>query len=274
MCGIEGPTRHTAATKAPRAEESTKPLKSNVTPFDAVLAIISSESGIALQDLGDAQNFDDLGVDSLLSLLIISRIRDELEIELGNSILLELRNVGALRVYIDGLNLPPPTQDLVSLIKPTLPTTDLLWPSVLEIISQEAGIPTQDLLDDSHLADLGLDSLLSLIVTSRLQEELDIHIQHVSLFVACETIGDLRKSIMELSSQSSGRSDDEMVESASQTSSSRSSWPSSVASLPETPLEPPDVTDAVKAWPTTSENHAARSLTIQGMCKPSCTKQH
>lgn len=52
------------------------------------LQIISEESGLAVEELTDDTNFADAGVDSLLSLVIASRFRDELDFDIQHEILL------------------------------------------------------------------------------------------------------------------------------------------------------------------------------------------
>lgn len=259
MCGIVKPSSAVSKRSAPKPEQAAPRTRSEKTSFGAVLAIISSESGIPLAELEDSQTFDDLGVDSLLSLLIISRIRDELDIALDNSILVDLRSIGALRAYLVKLDVPSRTQYLDTIIEPSSQSADGLWSSILEIISQEAGVAVQDLSENADLADLGIDSLLSLIISSRVQEELSIEISHTSLFVESDTIGGLKAVVERLVGHPNVDNDDASSESASDSSSTRSSWPSSAASLPETPLEVPDIsiTSSV-ATPT------ARPLFIQG----------
>lgn len=50
--------------------------------FKRALEIVSEESGMAVGELTDDTNFADSGVDSLLSLVIVSRYRDELELDI------------------------------------------------------------------------------------------------------------------------------------------------------------------------------------------------
>lgn len=71
--------------------------------FTRALQVISEESGVALDDLTDDTAFSDAGVDSLLSLVIVSRFRDELELDIQHeSLLLEFPTVGELRTALVG----------------------------------------------------------------------------------------------------------------------------------------------------------------------------
>jgi iterative type I PKS product template protein len=71
--------------------------------FTRALQIISEESGVELADLDDDANLADCGVDSLLSLIIASRFRNELDLELENeSLFLEHPTVGDLKMALLG----------------------------------------------------------------------------------------------------------------------------------------------------------------------------
>ncbi|KAH9866333.1 hypothetical protein J1614_008900 [Plenodomus biglobosus] len=63
----------------------------------------------------------------------------------------------------------------------------------LKIIVEESGIAMDDLTDDTAFADAGVDSLCSLVIGSRLREELDLDLgPDFSLFESVTTVGDLR----------------------------------------------------------------------------------
>lgn len=71
--------------------------------FMGALQIISGESGVAIEDLTDDTVFADAGVDSLLSLVIVSRFRDELGLDIQHeSLLLECPTVGELKRALVG----------------------------------------------------------------------------------------------------------------------------------------------------------------------------
>ena len=82
---------------------STIPTQKNST-VSAALAIVSEESGIAIPELTDDSNFADVGVDSLLSMVIASRFREELglELEADFSIFVDLPTVKDLKAFLAG----------------------------------------------------------------------------------------------------------------------------------------------------------------------------
>lgn len=71
--------------------------------FPRALQIISEESGVAVSALDDEANLADCGIDSLLSLIIASRFRNEFDIDLANeSLFLEHPTVGDLKEVLLG----------------------------------------------------------------------------------------------------------------------------------------------------------------------------
>lgn len=69
----------------------------------------------------------------------------------------------------------------------------------LQIISEESGYELADIDDDKlALADLGVDSLLSLAITSRFREELGDSVSHLdlnTLFMTCHTVASLKAAL-------------------------------------------------------------------------------
>ncbi|KAF2724203.1 ketoacyl-synt-domain-containing protein [Polychaeton citri CBS 116435] len=71
--------------------------------FSRILQIISEESGVAVSALDNEANLADCGVDSLLSLIIASRFRNELDIDIDSgSLFLEHPTVGDLKELLLG----------------------------------------------------------------------------------------------------------------------------------------------------------------------------
>ncbi|KUI72115.1 Conidial yellow pigment biosynthesis polyketide synthase [Cytospora mali] len=205
------------------------------------LQIISEESGVALAELTDNSAFADFGVDSLLGLTISARFREELDLDLDfEAIFVTYPTIGDLKAFIETTGgpaikieehhpSPPPTsysvvsaaksgeeavvtlntkEDFVKVLTRTKESDGVDFDLALRIISEESGIPMEELTDDTHFVDTGIDSLLSLVIVSRFREELDTEIAMDALFVDCPTVADLRRSMQgESSSVSSGSED-------------------------------------------------------------------
>lgn len=176
------------------------------------LSIVAEESGLALSDLTDSTVFADVGVDSLLGLTISARFKEELDMDLDfNALFFEFPTVGDLKAAFGKsmadrtASSPSPSSDTRSeSLETTVTTPDpeedisvskVDFNRVLNIISEESGVGSEELTDDIDFADSGVDSLLSLVVVSRLRDELEIDIQHESLFLECPTVADLKNEL-------------------------------------------------------------------------------
>jgi naphtho-gamma-pyrone polyketide synthase len=87
-----------AKSKVSTSTLATSPLASPVS-IEKLMQIISEEIGIPVGGLSDTACFADLGVDSLLSLSISSRIRDELVLECHSGIFHTHQTVQELKKY-------------------------------------------------------------------------------------------------------------------------------------------------------------------------------
>lgn len=171
--------------------------------------IISQESGIALSELTDDTRFEDIGVDSLLGLMVSSRIRDELGIDFDSSAFLEIRTVGSFKTFLKGLtgsNEVITTTETVqeetasTLVEPIFfsndnKATNTIWSKILEMIAEESGIKVEELTGDTNFSDIGVDSLLSLVVVSRMRDELELEVSEQSLFLDFPTVESLKARI-------------------------------------------------------------------------------
>lgn len=63
--------------------------------------------------------------------------------------------------------------------------------SALMLIANEADLELSDLDDSASFANLGVNSLMSLVVSEKFRTELDVKVSG-SLFLDCPTIGDLK----------------------------------------------------------------------------------
>lgn len=69
------------------------------------------------------------------------------------------------------------------------------WQTVLEILSEESGVEMEELGDDVSLSNIGIDSLLSLVISGRLRDDLEVDLPDGALFTECVTIADLKKRV-------------------------------------------------------------------------------
>lgn len=110
-CCSQGDTTETTPSGA--TSVSTESTASTVS-LDLVLTIICEESGIPLPEMKDDTTFAEMGVDSLLTLMIASRFREDLELDLEPSFFVDHPTVGALKRYFSsGGRTPDSSKDYV-----------------------------------------------------------------------------------------------------------------------------------------------------------------
>lgn len=96
-----GAPSHTVNTRAtPDPQPAASPGTSNI--FERLKAIICDEVGTSTESLQPTTEFADLGMDSLLSLNVLSRLREELSLDLPPSLFVDMPTVSELQAFFDG----------------------------------------------------------------------------------------------------------------------------------------------------------------------------
>jgi iterative type I PKS product template protein len=88
-----------APAPAPAPAPAVAPIDSDSTAVKA-MALVANEAGLELEDLQDEATFGSLGVDSLMSLVIAEKFREDLGITVSGSLFLEYPTVGDLRAWL------------------------------------------------------------------------------------------------------------------------------------------------------------------------------
>jgi iterative type I PKS product template protein len=185
---------------APKAIATSKTGPSVTTQ---VLDIIASEVGVPVTELADAIDFANMGVDSLMSLSICGRIREELEIDAPASLFVDYPTVGSLKghlsqygspkladvevEYSSGSSTPSMEYDdntshdgsaETPMSPPGTPGTpgtpsdsESLSMIIRQTISEEMGVDIAELSAADDLSSLGMDSLMSLSILGMLREK-------------------------------------------------------------------------------------------------------
>ncbi|KAF4632140.1 hypothetical protein G7Y89_g5985 [Cudoniella acicularis] len=165
------------------------------------LLIIANEVGCEMSELADLILLTDLGIDSLMSLSISGRFRKELELNFNSTVFTDIPTIGSLKgylaqfdsqsPYISGMSTPEMAssvsgdsdgsfdamddvvedldlnsggnQDLVHIIRST--------------IASEMGVELEEITDNTDLATMGMDSLMSLSILGALREKTGLPMQ-------------------------------------------------------------------------------------------------
>lgn len=184
-----------------------------------VLALIGQEIGLEPSEFKAESEFTELGIDSLLSLTITSKIRGELGLDFPPSLFIECATVGDLQDRIgggedDGLSTTSSSsnsdsdedtpeaqltssatsvyQDASQQDKSSGRTRAILM--TRKTIAEETGVAINELKPSTNLADIGVDSLLSLNICGKLQELLDADIPN-TMFMEVETLQELEEAL-------------------------------------------------------------------------------
>ncbi|EFX02617.1 polyketide synthase [Grosmannia clavigera kw1407] len=188
-----------------------------------VMDILATEVGVSHDELDDNIAFADLGVDSLMALTVSGRIREELDLDLHSNVFVDQPTIGSFKGYLaqfeTGRQRNPSTEDsgssddsevdeLKSDSDVTTPMDDSengsvkgggegpagLQQAVRETISEEMGVEVDEILAAPDLANLGMDSLMSLQILGSLREKTGIDIPS-DLFVSNPSLKEVERAL-------------------------------------------------------------------------------
>lgn len=221
-------TAKAPATAKPALKKETKIVtKTNISKVNVrlsvtseILDILAKEVGVTHDELADNIAFTDLGVDSLMSLTVSGRIREDLELDLGSNAFVDYPTIGAFKKYLaqfetssrkestvssgrdsgesSGSDSDAPDLDSDSDVTTPLAESDTgsvkgelpggdnseeMRNIVRDTIANEMGVEVDEILAAPDLANLGMDSLMSLSILGTLREKTGLNIPS-DLFVS------------------------------------------------------------------------------------------
>ena len=252
-------------TESKNMVTTTKTSTSGISIIHQTLVIIAEEVGVGLDELPDAIEFADLGVDSLMSLSISGRMREEFEINVHSHIFNDYPTVGQLKSHLmqfESKVLVPqnPVKEIevrtevkretvVPVSRPIGSSTlDAGLPIVdrtLEIIAEEVGVCMDELPDAIEFADLGVDSLMSLSISGRMREEFEINL-HSHIFIDHPTVGQLKSFLAQFESGNEIREAQSLTDSGLSTPSLDSRMATPQYDGDSSPTTPPADEDDIK----------------------------
>ncbi|QGA19295.1 hypothetical protein EYB26_006984 [Talaromyces marneffei] len=159
-----------------------------VPMLSKALDILVSEIGCSMSELNDNVEFEDLGVDSLMSLSISSRLREELDIAVGGTLFIDYGSVGQLKAYLSqfeeatdntGFTKSNVSSSVSSFMTPEDSESDSSVGSdeddpiyvIRSTIAEEMGMDILEIHDSLDLSQIGMDSLMSLSILGTLREK-------------------------------------------------------------------------------------------------------
>lgn len=193
----------------PKAVKAPKPVKAVKVAAPAgvtskVMNIVAQEIDVDMSELVDEAAFENLGVDSLLSLTISARFREELDMDIPSTLFTDCSTVGELKKHFsqfDGATIveddssvtsdepsgaPTPfeapagqsdstpassagSDDGHDDVKPSAPTEGGAS-LARKLVAEEMGVDVSEITDDLDLTDIGMDSLMSLTILGSMRE--------------------------------------------------------------------------------------------------------
>lgn len=172
----------------PTGANDTLPTRASGANLSDVLATIATEVGVDITELTDDAKVSDLGVDSLLTIGILEKLRDQTDLALPSSLFVTNPTIAHLKSYFqvklaatssvavddedseaDSSSRSTPqilygsTAATSALSTPEAEVPD--EPTVLRsIIAHEVGIDLTEISPDTSLAEIGVDSLLTISI--------------------------------------------------------------------------------------------------------------
>jgi iterative type I PKS product template protein len=186
------------------------------------LLIIANEVGCETSELADPIQLSDLGIDSLMSLSISGRFREELELEFHSTVFNEMETIGQLKSYMrkfetvsespasSGFSTPEMVNSDVSdyseseseFPEPGYPVIQDLGETgdsdlvhiIRSTIAEEMGVELEEISDNTDLSTMGMDSLMSLSILGALREKTGLTM-HSDLLVENTSIEMIENSL-------------------------------------------------------------------------------
>ncbi|KAI9845249.1 MAG: Type I Iterative PKS [Sclerophora amabilis] len=212
---VESPTRATV----PKSKPSTSSANSASA---RALKVIAEECEIEASELVDSCAFANIGVDSLLSLTILAKLREEIDTQLSSSLFIDYPSVGELKSFLnkkyppDSVSEEPSSSGVLdendsdqSTSESSLQSTPRRGSSsatsvsdenehvsliIRSTIADEMGVDLDEVSDTIELASMGMDSLMSLSILAGLREKIGGSLPS-DLLSECATIRDIEKKI-------------------------------------------------------------------------------
>ncbi|KGO43372.1 Acyl transferase/acyl hydrolase/lysophospholipase [Penicillium expansum] len=186
------------------------------------LAILAEEVGLAASEMTDDLNFADYGVDSLLSLTVTGRYREDMGLDLDSTVFVDSPTVKDFKHLLAQMG-PGESSDGSSSegdMSSAASSTDLSSPNtsglptpaneksmthglqgqndsmrqIASILAEEIGVDSEELLGDANLGEMGLDSLMSLTVLGKIREDLDLDLPG-EFFIENQTLDDIETTL-------------------------------------------------------------------------------
>ncbi|MCJ1479554.1 hypothetical protein MMC13_008240 [Lambiella insularis] len=192
--------------------------------FSKVLDTIAREVNLELGEFADSVSFADLGVDSLLSISIMSSLKQQLGIDLPASVFAMYPSVAKLRDYyreefgetsaaeqVAAEDVEDDSEDSLDTMNYTSPSNESSGTSYsndvdvadifISSVAAETGVDLAEMEPSTRFSDLGVESLMSIAVLSAVKDRTG-KILPASFFNDYPTVADIREELRSASQPS------------------------------------------------------------------------
>ncbi|KAL6234380.1 hypothetical protein BDW75DRAFT_212575 [Aspergillus navahoensis] len=204
------PEPTSSGTPGSRMTPATRTVTAEKPSSTKVLGIIADECNVELAELDDDSTFEDFGLDSLLSLTILAKLREELDLDLPSSFFIDNPTVGSLKkslaspsaedssengsAFTPSRDSSPSYDNVVEHDTTIINRDDSIHITIRTLISEELGVSLEEITDDADLADMGMDSLMSLSVTAGIREQTELTVPE-DILIQCTTVAQLEQAL-------------------------------------------------------------------------------
>ena len=178
----------------PTPRSAAPPKKEQTVDSNRALAIVAEELGAPISELSDDIVFEEIGVDSLMTLTISAKLREELDMEISPTLFSDCPTVGGFVKQFTQSNSAgaaiqesigsdtadevdseyDSSDEITSPVTPATPTSvadgqDMV-DTIRAVIADEMDVAIEEITGATDLASLGMDSLMSLTILAQLRE--------------------------------------------------------------------------------------------------------
>ncbi|CAG8363432.1 unnamed protein product [Penicillium nalgiovense] len=221
---VPAPVDIQKAKTGPAKKASPSPKSGLPSLATRALGILAEEVGLSMSEMTDDLNFADYGVDSLLSLTVTGRYREDMGLDLDSSVFVDNPTVKAFKALLaqmgpsdssDGSSSEGDTSSAASTTDVSSPNSSGLptpaneksmthglheqndsMRQIASILAEEIGVEPEELSGDANLGEMGLDSLMSLTVLGKIREDIDLDLPG-EFFIENQTLDDI-ETILDL----------------------------------------------------------------------------
>ncbi|KAI1826639.1 BcPKS15, polyketide synthase [Xylaria intraflava] len=179
--------------------------------YPVLLEIIADRTGASLYDIGPETTFTALGVDSQMSIAILSDFKRRVGMELPAAFFTNFSSIAEVKEELGSPNTAQPTAPVPSVVRtkkpeevqpkkrapskaPPAPSGGKSANKLLGIVAAELGIDMDELSPSTNFASAGVDSMISIKILSKFQKETGVELP-AAFFNNFQSVSEAREEL-------------------------------------------------------------------------------